>query len=230
MAICSVKRTKSFLVGAVVVTSLHVGEPVAHGSDMTEQGLSYTIDGTDRQIIIVGNDKKIVYSASGSAISKVDKFDCGPLGSGLMFLDLSGVSVGGAVRLFCSSTVPSLIGGEFFAARLGVLEWQGHYYIELLQHDTENNFFVSNILTIHSMKLVSVTNTKAWEPVIRRYRDWRARLHNPSEKARIACYLALAEHMSGQDIAARKEIVDTLGTSSANPLCETIARRLGIKQ
>lgn len=162
---------------AILATDLTMQSDVAAGADVQMSGhvsnLQFRVEYQEqaREVRVAWDTRAMSFPLAGYAVRDLLVTDLRRDGNDqIIFSDVVGVSSGGDLRcLIWSGSSFSDEDTGFAASSVKVMEESDARYLLLIQHDTEDLFFVSDILTLNGSKLVSSTSRVGWEAVVREF-------------------------------------------------------------
>lgn len=141
----------------------------------------------------------------------------------VVFLDLSGVSVGGELRiLIWNGKSFEEVQDEYFASVIRVDRIKNHYYILLVQHDTQDLFYVSDVLELDKMSLNPSRVASVWKKIISDYIKQMNRKIEDWKKSRYHAYIAIAYKIIGDGKKTKYHFNRARQIDKHNPLLEKI--------
>jgi len=141
----------------------------------------------------------------------------------VVYLDLSGVSAGGELQiLIWNGDSFREVQGEYYATTLRIDCVNNHSYILLMQHDTQDLFYVSDVLKLKNMSLYRSREKSPWNKIITEY---TAQMNGKMEnwkKSRYHAYIASAYKIIGNVKKAKYHFKRASQLDKHNPLLSKI--------
>lgn len=176
----------------------------------------------EKSISIHEGDKHEKIPLSGYAVKELHVKDIDFDGNDeVFFLDITGESVGGELRLFywINGKVAE-INEEYYANKITLKQLNRKIYILLWQHDTENLLFCSEVLFMRQGKLLSEHSQKVWDEIIKSYNQSVASEKSKWRKSRYYTYIAMAYQKVGNKTKADQYMTKAKILDPKNPFAK----------
>ncbi len=175
----------------------------------------------DKNIRLTLSGQGIMISLSGyDAKDFIIKDINGDGNDEILFLDLSGISVGGELRvLIWNGQEYEEVEEEYSANLIQLKIFNNHYYVLLIQHDTEDLFYVSDILFLKDKHLSSKVPKNLWGEIVHEYYLDKIKTTKQNwKKSRYYAYCYLAYKDLGEIKKANEYYDKARKLDQANPL------------
>jgi len=138
----------------------------------------------------------------------------------IIFLDQTGASVGGELRIFYWLAGKAVeIDEEYYANRI-TLKHNQKLHVLLWQHDTENLYFCSEILSFQQGKLSKEKSHRVWNAIIMDYKKAIASEKRNWRKSRYYAYMAMTHQNLGDKTKAEQFFNKARRLDDANPFVQ----------
>lgn len=186
------------------------------------QRLSINYKQDEKVIHIYRGGKDFIIPLSGYEAKELNIKDIDFDGNDeILFLDLTGVSTGGELRLFYwVNESPTEIDEEYFANKITLRHLDRRVYILLWQHDTEDLFYCNEVLFFKNGVLLEEISQKVWSEIITSYKKIAASEKSNWRKSRYYSYLAMAYQKIGSRTQAAQYLKKAKTLDPQNPFTE----------
>jgi hypothetical protein len=189
-----------------------------HGK--TEEELftvSYKQD--ERKVYIDRKKERVTIVLSGYAATDFYIRDIDGDGNDeILFLDQAGASVGGELRLFRWDSGKAVeIDEEYYANKITIKKLNKKHFLMLWQHDTDNLYYCSEVLSLQKGGLLKEASHMAWDGIIMDYRKSVASEKSNWRKSRYYAYMAMAYQNLGNKTKADQFFTKAKRLDTANP-------------
>ena len=136
----------------------------------TQYTVTYNLSGKN---IVVTNEKEFKFKLSGYAVDNIFVKDLNSDGNDeIIYLDLSGISVGGNLNIiFWNGNTFKKITTDKYSNKISLLEDNNKIYILLMQHDTDDLYFVSDLYVFKNFKILESKSNSAINKLIKEYEE-----------------------------------------------------------
>ena len=139
----------------------------------------------------------------------------------IFFLDQSGVSVGGELRvLYWKSDVLKEVGEEYYANKMTIEKDDDKALLLLWQHDNEALFYCNEIVFFSKGKLFEYNSRKGWEEIIENYNRSVNHVKDKETKSRYYSYIALIYKKLGEESKSKEYFLKAKTLDTNNPFVE----------